>query len=159
MNLHAARYSISRHVPPYAYIENTQLTKLIDNIRLKMFSFISTPNKTDKVALIELLFSIDFKNKQQTNWEHLQLVKLHSIFLLDNYELTATYRQKLIEMPVVETIIQERALLQKQIQQTTIKRFVGIFGAILALVLLLIVIIKRNQSELKRLQSYMTSLA
>jgi len=93
--------------------------------------------------------SIDFSDKQQANWQHIQLVKLHSLFVLNNYELTSTYRQELIEMPVIESIIQERALLQQQVEQTTIKRFIGLFGAILALVSLFVVVIKRNQHVLE----------
>ena len=133
-----------------AQLENTQLTQVIDNIRLNMFSFISSPNNTDKAALTELLNSIDVSSRQQVNWQHLQLVKLHSLFVLDNYELTATYRQKLIGMPVVEAISQERALLQQQIRQTTIKQFIGIFGAIFALLALFIVVIKHHQNALKK---------
>ena len=53
-------------------------------------------------------------------------------------------------MPVVEAIDQERALLQQQIDKTTIKQFVGIFGAISGLVLLVVVVIKRNQHALKK---------
>lgn len=131
-------------------IESNELVELIDNIRLDMFSFISTPNRTDKAALIERLNSIDIDSKQQTNWRHLQLVKLHSLFVLDNYELTATYRQKLLEMPVVEAIVQERAPLQQRIKQSSIKQFAGIFGTILSLVLLFIVVIKRHESALKK---------
>lgn len=130
--------------------EETQLTQAIDNIRLKMFSFVSNPNLADKAALTELLFSIDFKNKQQTNWEHLQLVKLHSLFVLDNYELTANYRQKLIDTQLIEAIIQERTELEQQIQQTTVKRYVGMLGALLAIFFLLFVIVKRNLNALKK---------
>lgn len=130
--------------------DNTYMMRVIDNIRLKMFSFISSPIQTDKNALIELLNSIDINDKQQANWQHLQLIKLHSLFVLNNYELTAEYRQKLIEMPVVDAITQERALLEHQIKRTTIKQFVGIFGSILALVLLSFVVIKRHQYVLKK---------
>ena len=113
--------------------EEAQLTDVIDSIRLEMFSFVSAPGRTDKVALMEILNSIDTDNKQQTNWQDLQLVKLHSLFVLDNYELTATYRQKLIGMPVIETISQEQSLLQQQIRTTNIKQFAGIVGTILSL--------------------------
>ncbi len=130
-------------------LEDTQLTKVIDSIRLRMFSYISTHNKTDKASLIELLNSIDINSEQQANWRYLQLVKLHSLFVLDNYELTANYRQKLIGMPVVEAIVQERSLLQKQIRKTAIKKFAGIFGTVLSLLLLFIVVIKRHESALK----------
>ena len=130
--------------------DNAQLMRVIDNIRLEMFSFISTPERTDKDALIKLLDSVDTDDKLQTNWQNLQLVKLHSKFILDNYELTATNRQKLMGMPVVETITSERALLQQQMKQTTIKQFVGIFGAILGLVMLVVVVIKRHQYALKK---------
>ena len=129
---------------------NTQLTRVIDNIRLQMFSYISTPNNTDKAALAELLNSIDINSEQQTNWQHLQLVKLHSLFVLDNYELTATYRRKLIDMPVIDAIVQERAPLQKQLKQTTIKKYTGVFGTFLSLLLLFIVVIKRHEFALKK---------
>lgn len=123
--------------------------KVIDNIRLEMFSYFSTPNRTDKAALVELLNSIDIDSKKQSNWRNLQLVKLHSLFVLDNYELTATYRKKLIEMPVVETIIKERSPLQQQIKQSTIKQYAGIFGTILSLLMLFLVVIKRHEYALK----------
>ena len=139
-----------RLISENSQFENTQLMETIDNIRLNMFSFISSPEKTDKTVLIELLNSIDTSDKQQTNWQRIQLVKLHSLFILDNYEATAANRRKLIEMPVVEAIDQERALLQQQIDKTTIKKFVGIFGAISGLVLLVVVVIKRNQHALKK---------
>ncbi len=129
--------------------ENTQLMNVSDNIRLEMFSFISTPDKTDKATLIKLLNSFEIDREQQSNWRYLQLVKLHSLFILDNYELTATYRRKLIGMPVIEAIVQERALLQRQIRRTDIKRFVGIFGSVSGLVLLFIVVIKRHEYALK----------
>jgi len=130
-----------RLVSENSQFEDAQLTDVVENIRLKMFSFlslkmfsfISSPNNADKISLIELLMSIDFSDKQQANWQHIQLVKLHSVFILDNYELTATYRQKLIEMPVTQAIIQEGALLKEQMSLITIKRLVGIFGAVLAL--------------------------
>ncbi|MDC0434944.1 hypothetical protein OAM69_04815 [bacterium] len=130
--------------------ENAQLMEAIDNIRLNMFSFVSSPDKTDKAALIEQLINIDISDKQQDNWQHIQLVKLHSLFILDNYELTAANRRKLIGMPVVETIDQERALLQQQINKTAIKQSIGIFGAVSGLVLLVVVVIKRNQNALKK---------
>ena len=139
-----------RLISENSQFENAQLMETIDNIRLNMFSFVSSPDKTDKTALIEQLNSIDISDKQQANWQHIQLVKLHSLFILDNYELTATNRRKLIGMPVVEAIAQERALLQQQINKTAIKQFVGIFGAISGLVLLVIVVIKRNQLALKK---------
>lgn len=131
--------------------ENTQLINVIDNIRLKMFSFLSTPNRTDKTELVNLLNGIDIDSNQQTNWRYLQLVKLHSLFILDNYELTATYRRKLIGMPVVEAILQERELLQQRIRKTTIKKFAGIIGTIFSLVLLFVVVIKRNEHALKKI--------
>ena len=148
--------------------ENTQLMDVINNIRLKMFSFITTPSKTGKATLIELLNDVDTNDNvdaietqqtslnvdgidnQQGRLQHLKLVKLHSLFVLDNYELTATYRKKLIGMPISEAIIQERTLLQDQVEKTAIKKYTGIFGAILALIMLGTVVIKRNQSELKK---------
>lgn len=133
--------------------EEAQLTDVIDSIRLEMFSFVSAPGRTDKVALMEILNSIDTDNKQQTNWQDLQLVKLHSLFVLDNYELTATYRQKLIGMPVIETISQEQSLLQQQIRTTNIKQFAGIVGTILSLLSLFFVVIKRHVNELKKTSS------
>lgn len=130
--------------------ENSQLRSVIDDVRLKMFSYLSSTNIADKAAITELLFNIDINDKQQANWQDLQLVKLHSIFILDNYELTTSYRQKLIEMPITEAIAQERALMQQQMKFITIKRFVGFFGAILALVSLSVVVINRHQNELKQ---------
>ena len=129
-------------------LENTQLTEVIDDIRLKMFSFISTSNRTEHAALMTMLNGVDINNELQPNRRDLQLVKLHSLFVLENYELTATYRQKLIGLPVVEIIILERSLLQRQIRKTNIKKFAGIFGTILGLVLLFIVVIKRHEYAL-----------
>ena len=129
-------------------LEDTQLMEVINSIRLEMFSFISAPDERNKAALIELLNSINTDNKEQANWQHLQLVKLHSLFVLDNYELSATYRQKVIGMPVTEAIAGERVLLQQQIRTTAIKRFIGIFGTILALGLLLVVVVRRHQQAL-----------
>jgi len=132
-------------------LEKSQLSSLTDNIRLKMFSFLSSPgnaDKPDKAAIRELLLSIDTSNKEQANWQRLQLVKLHGIFILDNYELTASNRQKLIGMPVTEAVSKERALVQQQKKFITIKQFIGIFGAILALVALSVVVITRHQKEL-----------
>lgn len=129
--------------------DDAQLMGFMDAIRLQIFSFITTPKKENKAALIELLNNIDINNKQQDNWQYLQLVKLHSLFVLDNYQLTAAYRQKLIEMPVIEAIIKERKKLNIKIEQARIKQLYGIFGAILALLFLFIVIIKRHQYALK----------
>lgn len=131
-------------------LENSQLRSVIDDVRLKMFSYLSSTNMADKAAITELLFNIDISDKQLANWQDLQLVKLHSIFILDNYELTTSNRQKLIEMPITETIAQERALMQKQMRFITIKRFIGFFGALLALVSLSVVVINRHQNELKQ---------
>ena len=148
--------------------EDTQFMDVINDIRLKMFSFITTPSKTGKATLIELLnnvdtnanvdtiearqtsLNVDSDDNQQGRLQHLKLVKLHSLFVLENYELTATYRKKLIGMPVSEAIFQERTLLQDQVEKTAIKKYTGIFGAILALIMLGTVVIKRNQSELKK---------
>jgi len=139
-----------RLVSENSQFENSQLKNVIVNIRLKMFSFLSSPNNADKAAITELLFSIDNRNKQQANWQHLQLVKLHSIFILENYELATTNRQKLIGMPITEAIIHEREQLQQQMNLITIKRFIGIFGVLLALVSLSVVVINRHQKELKQ---------
>jgi len=139
-----------RLVSDNSQFENSPLSEVIDNIRLEMFSFLSSPNNTDKGAITVLLDSIDTSEKQQANWQHLQLVKLHGVFILDNYESTASKRQKLIGMPITEAIVQERALLQQQMQLITIKRLIGIVGTILALVSLCGVVINRHQNELKR---------
>ena len=132
-----------------AQFNDKRLMRFIDAIRLQIFSFITTPNKIDKDELVTLLNSIDLSNKKQLNWQYLQLVKLHSLFILDNFQLTATYRQKLIAMPVIEAIIQERNQLNMAIAQAKLAQLIGIFGAILALVFLFIVIIKRHQYALK----------
>ena len=130
--------------------ENGQIAETIDDILLNMFSFISSPDNTDKATLIERLNSIDISDRQQDDWQHLQLVKLHSLFILENYELTAINRRNLIEMPVVEAINQERDLLQQEIKKTSLKQFVGLSGAIAGLVLLAIVVIRRNQHAMKK---------
>lgn len=140
-----------RLISENSQFDDEQLTELVDSIRINMFSFISTPNKTDKTTLIELLNNIDSNDEQQSDWRYLQLVKLHSLFILENYELTATYRQKLIGMPILDAIIQERALLEQQIRKTSIKQYIGIFGALLGLVLLVIVVIKRHEYALKKI--------
>ena len=139
-----------RLISDNSQIESTVLMKSIDNIRLQIFSYISTPSRTDKAALTRLVNSIDVDSSWQANWRHLQLVKLHSLFVLDNYELAATHRQKLINTPVIATIAQERTPLQQQAKQSTIKQFAGIFGTIFSLVLLFFVVIKRNQNALKQ---------
>ena len=139
-----------RLISDNSQIESTVLMKSIDNIRLQLFSYISTPERTDKAALIRLVNSIEIDSRWQTNWRHLQLVKLHSLFVLDNHELVASHREKLINTPVIAIIAQERTPLQQQSKLSTIKQFAGIFGAIFSLVLLFFVVIKRNQNALKR---------
>lgn len=128
--------------------------KTIDTIRLLLFSFITTPNKKEKERIIELLNSIDISNREQVNWPYLQLIKLHSLFIVNNHELTATYRQKLIKSAVVESIFKASEQLHIEIEQTTTRQLTGLFGAIFALLLLFMVILKRHQYALKE-----TSLA
>lgn len=129
--------------------ENQQIMTLMNNIRLQIFAFITSPNESNSSQAITLLNSIDVNNKKQHNWQYLQLIKLHSLFVIENFELTASYRQQLIDMVVIEAVIAQREQLTVAIAQAKRYQLFAIFGVILALLLLFIVIIKRHQYALK----------
>ncbi|GLS90288.1 hypothetical protein GCM10007916_13550 [Psychromonas marina] len=130
-------------------LNDQKLQGLMDAIRLQMFAFITTHKQEDKEKVVNLLNKIDTGNTQQGNWQYLQLIKLHSLFVLDNYELTASYRQKLIEMPVIESVIKELEQLNIEIDKIALKQLIALFSVVLVFLFLFILIIKRHQSALE----------
>eukprot|EP00488_Nonionellina_sp_1-RS-2012_P004135 TRINITY_DN9232_c0_g1_i1.p1 TRINITY_DN9232_c0_g1~~TRINITY_DN9232_c0_g1_i1.p1 ORF type:complete len:113 (-),score=2.47 TRINITY_DN9232_c0_g1_i1:31-369(-) len=85
----------------------------------------------------------------QINWQYLQLIKLHSLFIVNNHELTGNYRQDLINVPVIESIIKERERIQLKLEGSQVQQFIGFLGAVMTLMFLFIVILKRQQHQLK----------
>ncbi len=139
-----------RLISDNSQIGTSLLLQEIEKIRLEIFSYISTSGKTNKAELSALIRSIEIDSSQQLNWRHLQLVKLHSLFILDNFETTAKYRQSLIDMPVIEAISKEQAPLQQRVKLSTFVQIASIFGVILSLVMLFFVFYKRHEDALKK---------
>lgn len=139
-----------RLISDNSQIGTSLLLQEIEKIRLEIFSYISTPDKAKKAELSQHINSIQIDSAQQLNWRHLQLVKLHSLFILDNFDATATYRQSLLDMPVNEAISKEQAPLQQRIKLSTFVQIASIFGAILSLVMLFFVFYKRHEDALKK---------
>ena len=135
-------------------LDNPILMTQITNIRVQLFAFITSSNQNDKQRIIDLLEDIDITDHQQLHWQYLQLFKLHTLFILDNHQQTAIYRQNLIKIPVVSSIIEENQQLYLEIEQASSKKLIELFGAILALLFLFMMILKRQQYALKE-----TSLA
>ncbi|MFS1438705.1 response regulator [Shewanella sp. 10N.286.48.A6] len=128
-------------------VDDKNIIQIINAIRLQIFSLLTLPNKKDESSLRKLLDITE--DGQVENYQYLKLVKLHSVFILENYELTAHYRQRLIDMRVVDSIIEELDLLNKDIENIQFNQIVTFFCSLFPLLFLFIIIIKRHQYALE----------
>jgi len=130
-------------------LDDSVLMAQINNIRIELFAFVTSSIEIDKQHLINLLEYVDITDHQQPYWQYLQLFKLHTLFILDNHQQSAIYRQNLIIIPVVSAIIQENERLHLEIKQASSKQLIKLFGVILTVLFLFIMILKRQQYALR----------
>mgnify|MGYP000412743570 FL=1 len=138
-----------RLVSKQALNENAALTQIIDDIRIELFSFITLPNETTQKNILTLINRAELHEKSDNNAQYWQLFKLHTLFLVNNIEQTAEYRQRLITLPVIR-----QTLLSIGDKNTALKAeqsnkiFSGV-GMALSMLFIFIVILKRQQIQLK----------
>jgi hypothetical protein len=135
-------------------ISNKELSALIRSIRIQLFSFITSSSTITKNRIHALIESADTYNDDAIYQEYWQVFKLHTIFVIDNLEKTAKYRQQLINLPVIDKTITSINRKNQGIKAVQTHKALGGFGSVVSLLLILMVILKRQQHILKQ-----TSLA
>jgi signal transduction histidine kinase/DNA-binding response OmpR family regulator len=131
-------------------IPNIKLAELMGSIRTSLFTFITSSNalvKSRIYALIEAAAPHINDAEYQGYW---QLFKLHTIFVIDNLEKTAEYRQQLISLPVIDKTIMSINSKNQEIKAAQTYRALGGFGSLVSVLLILMVILKRQQHILKQ---------
>lgn len=138
-------------------ILNLALTNRIDDVRVLLYRYLNAP--TDSLAadiqtlLVddEALYQVDNAGGIQVNRlpKYWQLFKLHVLFIIENMEQTAQYRQQVIAIPVVEQTIERIKQQHLLINTNKTNRLVGIFGVIISLFMVMLVALKRQKSALR----------
>ncbi|TYK65098.1 hybrid sensor histidine kinase/response regulator [Colwellia echini] len=129
--------------------QENQINFLIDDMRVQLFNFIISPTSTHKKLAYDLLAKIEEKNKKEEPPQYLELFKLHYLFVLDNYESTRAFRQQLMNMPVLDQIITSISEQHNRIIKVQNYRYIGGFGSLIAIFLIFLIILKRQQYVLK----------
>jgi len=122
----------------------------MESIRTQLFSFIITPDIKTKNSIYSRIEEVDSNINDMGHQKYWQLFKLHSVFLLENTEITATYRQKLIKLPVMSRTIVSIDNKNKEIESTQSHKAISAFSVIVSLLLILMVILKRQQQALSK---------
>ena len=135
-------------------IANSQLTILLNKIRISLLSFLITTKNEAKSNIKTLLASATILHKSDENQQYWQLFKLHALFILENFENTAKYRKELVSMPVIRKTTASINAKSEELKASSFRSAVGGFGSVLSLLLMLVIILKRQQLALKE-----TSLA
>jgi signal transduction histidine kinase/DNA-binding response OmpR family regulator len=135
-------------------LPSSTLSALMGSIRTQLFSFITSPNNITKNKINALIASAELNNNDVVYQQYWLLYKLHSIFIMDNLEKTAAYRQQLINLPVIDKTIMNINSKNQEIKRIQTDRVLGGFGSLLSVLFVFMIILKRQQYALRK-----TSLA
>jgi two-component system sensor histidine kinase/response regulator len=124
------------------------LSSLMNSIRTQLFSFITSPNNIAKNRIYALIESAALNNNNTAYQQYWQLYKSHSVFIMDNLEKTATYRQQLIHLPVIDKTMMNIYSKNQEIKEVQTGRVLGGFGSLLSVLFILMIILKRQQYAL-----------
>jgi signal transduction histidine kinase/DNA-binding response OmpR family regulator len=130
-------------------ISNAKLIELMNVIRIEVFAFITSANSLSKNKIYQLLASEDLADNLTEYDQYWQLYKLHTLFIIDNLEKTTQYRQSLIDLPVIDSTIKSINLKNQAISSSRSLTALSGFGSILAMLLIFMIILKRQQQTLK----------
>jgi signal transduction histidine kinase/DNA-binding response OmpR family regulator len=130
--------------------QHPQLSLLLSQIKVMLFDFITSPNKKIKSEIYILTSTIDKKIKDPSHLKYWQLFKLHLLYILDNYEKTAGYRQQLMNMSVTDKTISAIGQQHQKVDTAQYNRFISGFCSLLAIFMIFIIIMKRQQHTLQK---------
>lgn len=130
--------------------QSNQAFLLLDAMKVKLFNYITLPNKANKIAAYHLALAIEKDVNEEDKSHYLQLFKLHALFILDNYENTAKYRKQLMDMPVLPQILMSITQQHTEIETVQYHRYVSGFCSFLSILFIFFIILKRQQYALKQ---------
>lgn len=130
-----------------------QKPMLLNMMKVKIFNYIHSSNQANKSAAYDAILKvIKDPNAQGTSQysQYLQLFKLHSLFILDNYETTIKYRRELMDIPIKLAILTSISQQHTKIIEMQYKRYVSILCSLLSIIFLFYIAFKREQYSYKR---------
>lgn len=130
-------------------IPSSELPLLMGSIRSQLFSYITSLNNVTKSKIEALIESADLQYNDVDNQQFWKLYKLHTLFIIDSLERTAKYRQKLINLPIIDKTIMSINSKNQEIKATQTDRVLGGFGSVLSILFIFMIILKRQQHALK----------
>jgi len=131
-------------------IPTSELSLFMGSIRTQLFSFITSPTNETQNKIHTLIKSADLHSNETVYQQYWQLYKLHTLFIMDNLQRTAKYRQRLINLPVIDKTIMSINSKNQEIKGTQRNRVLGGFGSVISVLLIFMIIMKRQQHALKK---------
>jgi signal transduction histidine kinase/DNA-binding response OmpR family regulator len=131
-------------------IPNSELSQLMGVIRSNIFSFITSSHGVTQSEIYALIESADIFNNDAVYQKWWQPYKLHTIFIMDNVDRTAKYRQQLINLPVITKTITSINNKNQEIRRAQKKKFLWGFGSVLSILFIFMIILKRQQQVLRK---------
>lgn len=131
-------------------VPTSELSLFMGSIRTQLFSFITSPTNVTQSKIHALIKSADLHNNDTVYQQYWKLYKLHTIFIMDNLQRTAKYRQQLISLPVIDKTIMSINSKNQEIKATQTDRVLGGFGIVLSVLFIFMIILKRQQHALRK---------
>ncbi|MDO6717977.1 response regulator [Psychrosphaera sp. 1_MG-2023] len=123
---------------------------VIQQGKIDVFNFLNNPTSRLQQAIMTRLNSFDSTQLTLSELNHWNLFRLHSLFVLENYQQSATQRQHLINLPIISNV--NKAVETEYFNITRSQRtlITATSASILCLLLLLIIVLKRQQMKLRQ---------
>ncbi|MGB0936288.1 MAG: response regulator [Colwellia sp.] len=118
------------------------------NIKIKLFDYMAIPSTKQKEELLSLLDKLDNSSGDEVN-QNTKLIRLHTLFILANFEIASLAREEVVTMPIVSKVVEKIEEKHKDIAKQQSYRYTLLLGVILSLFLVLVVIMRRQHHILE----------
>ena len=122
---------------------------ILDQFKINLFDYMASPSSVEKENILLYLNEVNTELNKQEQTQHWQLFRLHSLFILNNFELTSEYRHQLMKMQVVAETIKSITTLRDEIESVQYARYSVASAVLVSIFLIFIVIMRRQQSVLE----------
>jgi signal transduction histidine kinase/CheY-like chemotaxis protein len=119
-------------------------------MKVRLFNYITSPNSANKKTAYDFSVDLEESAKALGGGQYLQLFRLHSVFILDNYEKSQVYRKEFMAMPVIDEILNSISVLRNNIESAQYLRYLSGFCSLLSLLLIFIFILKKQQYAIRK---------
>lgn len=137
----------STRLVTFADQDNSQLHEQINDRLLKL---LISPSEHTKQALVSLMTDAENNTQLNQNTMSWDMIKDHIQFIIDNIDNSITIKEQILSHSVFDAITKQSQLFSEEYHSNETHILIYYFGIISCFLVIFIIVLKRQQKELKR---------